>query len=99
MAVVRSVNENVPHNSETVVTTHTPTGKIRVKGFTGTGNAEALWTLYIGGTAVFDYMTSAADRNAYMLFPDQEADGVAVELKVTHQAGSDQAFRGSLIYT
>jgi hypothetical protein len=99
MAVIRSVNENVPHDVETVVVSHTPEGKIRVKGFTGTGGAEAIWTLYIGDEAVFDYMTSAADRNAYMLFPDQEADGVTVALKVKHQAGSEQAFRGSLIYS
>ncbi len=99
MAITRGTAASVPTNTETVVVSYTPSSAVKLKGFSGTGNAEAMWTLYIGGVAVLDYMTSSADRNAYMLFPDQDvAASTAIELKVKHQHPQAQEFRGSLIY-
>lgn len=99
MAVDRGVVSAVATNTETVVVSVTPTVAVKLKGFSGSGTAEAWWTLYIGGVAKLDYTTSSADRNAYMLVPDQDvAANTAIELKVKHQHALAQDFRGSLIY-
>ena len=99
MAITRDTAAAVATNTETVVVSYTPGAAVKLKGFTGTGNAEAMWTLYVGGVAILDYMTSSADRNAYMLVPDQDvAASTAIELKVKHQHPQAQDFRGSLIY-
>lgn len=99
MAVARNIADSVTTNTLTTVVEITASSRVKLKGFLGSGTCEAWWTLYINGEAQFDYMTSAADRNAYVLFPDIDiASGTIIQLRVNHQHPQAQNFRGSLIY-
>ena len=91
----------VPQNTETTVITYTvPSGKtFHFLGFVASGNANALFKLYVAGDTVLAGRSSVANLTIQMthaLSPFQVFEGDTIVLKVTHQANVGCDFEGTI---
>jgi hypothetical protein len=92
----------VPTNVETTITTYTvPSGKtLNFTGFVASGNANALYKLYVATDTIFASRTSVSNLTYSLLFatpPFQVGQGVTIVLKVIHQAGVACDFEGTIL--
>lgn len=93
----------VPFNTETTITSYTvpATKKFYFIGFNVSGNANALFKLYVDGNVVLAGRNSVANLTltlTYAMSPFQIDEGITVALKVIHQAGSVTCdFEGTIL--
>jgi len=92
----------VPTNTETTVTTYTvPVGKtFNFLGFVASGNANALYKLYIAGSPVLAGRSSVANltlQMTYAMSPFQALAGETIVLRATHHANVGCDFEGTIL--
>ena len=92
----------VPTSSETTVVTYTvPSSKtFYFIGFTASGNANALFKLYVDGSPILAGRSSVANltlNNVYSYSPISVDEGLTITLKVTHQASVGCDFEGTIL--
>ena len=92
----------VPTSSETTVATYTvPAGKVFFfVGLNASGNANALYKLYVAGGAVLAARSSVANLTAtisYSHSPIKVAAGDTISLKVRHEAPVGCDFEGTIL--
>ncbi|NCA14141.1 MAG: hypothetical protein EBS89_08420 [Proteobacteria bacterium] len=92
----------VPTSSETTVVTYTvPVGKVFFfVGLNASGNANAIFKLYVDGSVVLAARTSVANLTAtisYSHSPIKVAAGDTISIKVTHQAPVGCDFEGTIL--
>lgn len=92
----------VPTSSETTVVTYTvPVGKIfYFVGLNASGNANAMFKLYVAGNTVLAARTSVANLTitiSYSHSPIKVAAGDTISIKVKHEASASCDFEGTIL--
>jgi hypothetical protein len=88
---------SVPSGAETTICSWNSDGVQKIAFWNGLGSYPARFRLYINGAYHSGFMTDETDRTAYIpVSPGTVPAGHAVELKVYHEAGSNQNFDGSI---
>jgi hypothetical protein len=92
----------VPANTETTVVTYTvPVSQtFYFLGVHTSGNANALFKVYVDGSVVLAGRTSVANLNwsqAYSFSPIKVIEGVTISVKVIHRASADCDFEGTIL--
>ena len=92
----------VPTNTETTVTTYTvPAGKtFNFLGFVASGNANALFKLYVASNPVLAGRSSVANltvQMTYAMSPFQILEGDTLVLRVIHQANGGCDFEATIL--
>jgi len=75
---------------------------VRLDGFIAFGTCAAIYRLYADGEIKASYMTSEADRNAYVIFRTENVTGPqTIAVKVLHfipaAPGEGQDFEGTIL--
>lgn len=93
-----------PGEEVTIVSYSVGSNKVvKLDGFIGFGTCAAIYRLYVGDDVKASYMTSEADRTAYVVFRTEHVSGAAtIALKVLHfRAGPGwdeyQDFEGTIL--
>lgn len=92
----------VPTSTETTVVTYTvPASKtFYFIGFTASGNANAVFKLYVDGSPKLAGRTSVANltlNNVYSYSPISVGEGLSITLKVKHEAPVACDFEGTIL--
>jgi len=92
----------VPTGSETTIASYTvPLGEnYYFIGLVASGNANALYKIYVDGDPVLAGRTSVANLTlslSYSFSPLKVGEGLTISLKATHQAGVACDFEGTLL--
>jgi hypothetical protein len=99
---VFNITTLVPTNTETTITTYTVPmdSTFYFIGFVASGNANALFKLYVDSNPVLAGRSSVANLTlplTYSLSPFQISEGITIVLKVMHQAGTSCDFEGTIL--
>jgi len=92
-----------PGQETSIVTYQVGAGKlVSLDGFIAFGTCAGIYRLYVEGEVKVSYMTSEADRNAYVVFRTEHVSGPkTITVKVTHfvpaAAGEGQDFEGTIL--
>ena len=75
-----------PNNETTIVSVDIAANKVvKLDGFIAFGDCAAIYRLYVGNSCRCSYMTSEADRTAYVVFRTEHVSGaVTIAIKVVH---------------
>jgi len=79
-------NDVKPNTETTIISYDVPANKVvKLDGFIAFGDCAAIYRLYVGDSCKASYMTSEADRTAYVVFRTEHVSGaVAIAIKVVH---------------
>jgi len=92
-----------PGTETTVVSYQVAEGRlVKLDGFIAFGTCAAIYRLYADGEVKASYMTSEADRNAYVIFRTEHVSGPkTIAVKVVHfisaAPGEGQDFEGTIL--
>jgi len=93
-----------PNQETTVVSCDIAANRlVKLDGFIAFGTCAAIYRLYVENNVKCSYMTSEADRTAYVVFRTEHVSGATtIAVKVTHvapAAGPDeyQDFEGTIL--
>jgi len=87
MPLAYNTKDDVKPNSETTIVSYdVPANKVvKLDGFIAFGDCAAIYRLYVGASCKASYMTSEADRTAYVVFRTEHVSGaVTIAIKVVH---------------
>jgi len=72
---------------------------VKLDGFIAFGTCAAIYRLKVDEEVKASYMTSEADRNAYVIFRTEHVTGPKViAIKVVHyESGEEQDFEGTIL--
>jgi len=94
----------VAPNAETTIVSYEVGNNqiVRLDGFIAFGNCAAIYRLYADGEVKASYMTSEADRNAYVIFRTENVTGPqTIAVKVVHfipaAPAEGQDFEGTIL--
>lgn len=94
----------VPPGEETVIVSYNVGADklVKLDGFIAFGTCSAIYRLYVDEDVKASYMTSEADRNAYVIFRTEHVTGPkTITIKVIHfvpaPAGEGQDFEGTIL--
>jgi len=75
-----------PNEETTIVSYDVGSNKVvKLDGFVAFGTCAAIYRLYVGTACKASYMTSEADRTAYVVFRTEHVSGaVTIAIKVVH---------------
>jgi hypothetical protein len=80
---------SIVSNTETIISTFTTSGAVKLKGFIATGTAPGRYILRTGGlsgTILATFRTSEIERTAYVMFPDQDvATSIQISVSVINE--------------
>jgi len=92
---------NIPSGADYSLVSYTvPSNyKFYLVGWTGTGSADGVFTLYKNSTKILEGRNSVAQRNIsdYFNFPAEFHAGDVITLKVRHFRSDTQSFFGALV--
>jgi len=92
-----------PGTETTIVSHQVGEGKlVKLDGFIAFGTCAAIYRLYADGEVKASYMTSEADRNAYVIFRTEHVTGPkTIAVKAIHfipaAQGEGQDFEGTIL--
>jgi len=97
--------KRVPAGEETTIVSYSVGANrvVKLDGFIAFGTCAAIYRLYVGDQVKVSYMTSEADRTAYVVFRTEHVSGaVTIAVKVIHfvpAPGPDeyQDFEGTIL--
>ncbi len=92
-----------PGSETTIVSYEVGEGKlVKLDGFIAFGTCTGIYRLYVDAEVKASYMTSEADRNAYIIFRTEHVSGPkTIAVKIIHfvpaAAGEGQDFEGTIL--
>ena len=92
-----------PGSETTIVSYEVGEGKlVKLDGFIAFGTGAAIYRLYVDSEIKASYVTSEADRNAYVIFRTEHVSGPnTIAVKVLHfvpaAAGEGEDFEGTIL--
>lgn len=96
--------QGVAPGQETVIVSYQVGGGklVKLDGFIAFGTCAAIYRLYVDNDVKASYMTSEADRNAYVIFRTEHVSGPkTISVKIVHfvpdSAGKGQDFEGTIL--